>query len=161
MDGIATILPFHRRLLAEPAFVAENGVYGVDTGWVDSECTWLPELVEPLGTPDSGELTSTWIEIDGRRHTLRFPQDMTAVTYSPEVGAMPSVNENSLISEVVGTLTRWLIASDANVRSGEIVATVEAIKMETSITAHKSGILHPLVVAGNEVTTQTVLAHID
>src|SRR5690625_5384632 len=35
--GIATVVPFHRAVIREPAFTAENGSFDVHTRWIETE----------------------------------------------------------------------------------------------------------------------------
>ncbi|MFD1807179.1 acetyl-CoA carboxylase biotin carboxyl carrier protein subunit [Gemmobacter lanyuensis] len=79
------------------------------------------------------------IEIDGRRHELGLPATLLAGLAGavPAVVAAPSaaVMEGAVTAPVAGTLVRWLVAPDAPVAEGEAVAVLEAMKMETRVTA--------------------------
>jgi acetyl-CoA/propionyl-CoA carboxylase biotin carboxyl carrier protein len=44
--GLPTVLPFHRKIVDDPAFIAANGKFGVYTRWIETE--WVNDL-EPLG----------------------------------------------------------------------------------------------------------------
>src|SRR5690554_4324217 len=37
VQGMPTVLPFHRKIVSDPAFTAENGEFGVYTLWIESE----------------------------------------------------------------------------------------------------------------------------
>src|SRR5699024_2338693 len=37
VDGMATVLPFHRAVVSDPAFAAEDGQFTVHTRWIETE----------------------------------------------------------------------------------------------------------------------------
>ncbi|MDY0890864.1 biotin carboxylase N-terminal domain-containing protein [Frigoribacterium sp. CFBP9030] len=66
--GPATTVPFHRLLLDEGAFTADDGRFGVHTRWIETELDGLDALA--VATPPSGREPGpvrSWIEVDGRR----------------------------------------------------------------------------------------------
>jgi acetyl-CoA/propionyl-CoA carboxylase biotin carboxyl carrier protein len=58
-----------------------------------------------------------------------------------------------------GTVVKWLVEDDADVNAGDPVVVLEAMKMETQVTAHRAGTLAGRRVdAGGVVGPGAVLA---
>src|SRR5690606_15314589 len=64
LEGMPSVLPFHRAVLQDPAFVAEDGVFGVHTRWIETE---FASPIEPytgtLGESEEQEKTSYVVEV--------------------------------------------------------------------------------------------------
>src|SRR5699024_10148684 len=52
VQGMPTVIPFHRAIVYDPAFTAEDGRFGVYTLWIEQE--WVNTLEPWEGTPSSG-----------------------------------------------------------------------------------------------------------
>ena len=165
VTGIATVLPFPRRLLADPAFTGPDGL-GVHTRWIETECGWTGELggkrVDP---PDEEPVVQTWVEIDGRRATLRLPAVLSGSPdrSGPAAGDVPApeVDPAPLLAPVAGSLVRWCVEDGAEVVAGETVALVEAMKMETAVAAHRAGRIRHLAAHGAHCALGTPLARVE
>ncbi|NIZ91695.1 acetyl/propionyl/methylcrotonyl-CoA carboxylase subunit alpha [Kineococcus rubinsiae] len=167
VEGVSTVLPFHRRVVEDPAFTAE-GSFGVHTRWIETECAWLDELAAPR--PPEGEaeeeVVRTWVELDGRRVRLGLPAALLRAGSpgTPPAGAAPASGPGSdpavLTAPVAGTLLHWTAQDGAEVRAGDPVAVVEAMKMETVVSAHADGVLRVSVAAGEACAAGAELARI-
>ena len=62
---------------------------------------------------------------------------------------------------VAGTLSLWQAADGAQVQAGEVIAVIEAMKMETSIEAPHAGRLTRLAAEGATLAHGAPLARID
>ncbi|MGB6116341.1 MAG: acetyl-CoA carboxylase biotin carboxyl carrier protein subunit, partial [Comamonas sp.] len=62
---------------------------------------------------------------------------------------------------LTASLVRWHRADGEQVRAGEVIATLEAMKMETAVLAPCAGRLTPLARAGELLQTGQLLAKID
>ena len=60
-------------------------------------------------------------------------------------------NEHPVNVNVTGTLVRWLVDDGALVRRDDPIAVIEAMKMETQVTAPLSGRLHVAADVGDAV----------
>lgn len=61
-----------------------------------------------------------------------------------------------------GTITEWLVAAGDDVEEGQVIATVEADKVDAEIEAPATGTLAEILVEEDEtVDVGTVLARID
>ncbi|MCL2317281.1 MAG: acetyl-/propionyl-CoA carboxylase subunit alpha, partial [Actinomycetia bacterium] len=83
IEGIPTLVPFHRRVLTDPAFAATMPEhFGVHTTWIETECTWLEDLAQAI--PSSGmheEIIRQWFEVDGKWHRLGFPASLSHMRF--------------------------------------------------------------------------------
>jgi len=101
-DGLATVLPFHRAVVTEPAFAPElhgaPGPFTVHTRWIETEflgdlAPWNPggaAVSEPGGTRDRQTVV---VEVDGKRLEVTLPASL-AVPGALAVpgGAVPGVS---------------------------------------------------------------------
>jgi acetyl-CoA/propionyl-CoA carboxylase biotin carboxyl carrier protein len=60
---------------------------------------------------------------------------------------------------MAGTVVKWLVEPGAEVSAGDAVVVLEAMKMETQVTAHRDGTVTGIrAEAGGVVTAGAVLA---
>lgn len=174
IEGVPTVVSFDRAVLEDPDFTATDHI-GVYTRWIEE--SFLPRT-EPsaLSTGDFGPRASqhivdrTWIEVDGRRLSLGLPAGLAAArpdTVDHTIdegdgayGATPA-SEHAIVSSSTGTLSRWLVNEGDGVEKGEPVAVIEAMKMESEVTAPCSGVAHLLGRVGDTVRMGQQLGDID
>ena len=84
-----------------------------------------------------------------------WPCVRTAST-APAAAADPNVVE----SPIAGNLHAWKVEDGATVKEGDVIAVMEAMKMEMQVTAHKSGKIALLAKAGTAQTLGAALARI-
>lgn len=140
IEGVASVLPFHRAVLEDPAFVSDNGFH-VFTNWIETEFRGLEAAprVSPVSEPS---FIRAFVELDGKRHSLGLPAALFGTLGTPNVDIIEASNiphESSVTAPIHGTLQRWLVDDGALVSEGEAVAVIEAMKMETQILSPKSG----------------------
>lgn len=161
VEGPATVIPFDLRAIDDPAFA--TATFAVHTQWI--ETVLLPALEaqpRPAVAPVSG-LQRFPVEIDGRRVMLGLPADLLAGIGRPagEVAApVPSADPSELRAPAPGTLVRWLVDDGAVVAEGDPVAVLDAMKMETTVTAHRAGTLTPCADTGATLAADALLATI-
>ncbi|WP_435748977.1 acetyl/propionyl/methylcrotonyl-CoA carboxylase subunit alpha [Microbacterium sp. PMB16] len=157
VEGPATVIPFDRRALEDRAFATDT--FAVHTQWI--ERTLLPKL-EPQLRPDAvsdAGLQRFPVEIDGRRVMLGVPAALLAGLGRPADGEAPAASDpTELRSPAPGTLVRWLVDDGADVAEGDPVAVLDAMKMETTVGAHRSGTLSQRAELSAIVTADGVLA---
>lgn len=141
VDGPATVIAFDVMALDEQAFA--TATFAVHTQWIEKAL--LPELEaqsRPAAVPDA-VLQRFPVEIDGRRVMLGIPPGLLSGLGRPvdPAGAGPVADPTELRSPVPGTLVRWLLDDGAEVEEGDPVAVLDAMKMETTVNAHRSGTL--------------------
>ncbi len=160
IDGVASVLPFHRAVLTEPDFVER---FAVHTRWIETDFSArLAPAVRTLAPEQA--ITQTWIEIDGKRHRLGLPAQLfsTATPTSVEKTAshQPPVDEGNVTSPISGTLHQWIAADGQRVEEGELIAVMEAMKMEVQVVATRNGTLMHLAGVGEVLDAQMPLARI-
>lgn len=161
VEGPATVIPFDLRAIDDPAFA--TATFAVHTQWI--ETVLLPVLEaqpRPAVAPVSG-LQRFPVEIDGRRVMLGLPAELLSGIgrSAGEVAApVPSADPSELRAPAPGTLVRWLVDDGAVVAEGDPVAVLDAMKMETTVTAHRAGTLSPRADTGATLSADALLATI-
>ncbi|NYJ11073.1 acetyl-CoA/propionyl-CoA carboxylase biotin carboxyl carrier protein [Rhizobium leguminosarum] len=159
IEGVASVLPFHRAVVDEPDFVAESG-FKVFTNWIETSFRGI-EPEARVAVAETGVIRS-FMEIDGKRHSIALPAHLFAA--APVLGetATPAqvAGDDAVTAPIGGTLQQWLVENGAQVEKGDPVAVIEAMKMETRINAPKSGQIEIGVEKGSVVSFGAKLAAI-
>ena len=161
IEGVASVLPFHRAVLDEPAFTGEGG-FGVFTNWIETEFRGV-EPAARVAAAEGGMLRS-FIEIDGKRHALGLPATLFSGLSAPQAAHATSVSpaaEGAVAAPIPGTLQQWLVEDGGTVAEGEAVALIEAMKMETRVLAPKAGRILIKAEHGKSVVLGALLATIE
>ena len=80
IEGMPTVVPFHRHIVENPAFVGDDTHFDVYTKWIEEE--WenpIPPYVDPADAEEAEEATPNQkvvVEIDGRRVEIALPGDL-------------------------------------------------------------------------------------
>ncbi|WP_291587723.1 acetyl/propionyl/methylcrotonyl-CoA carboxylase subunit alpha [Comamonas sp. UBA7528] len=167
IEGVASVLPFHKAVIGHPDFVGQDG-FKVHTRWIESgfaEPLAAAVRAEPL--PDTS-LVRTAIEMDGRRVQLGLPavllQGLAAGAggggAASAASAPETVDAAAVQSPIAGNLHAWKVADGDAVQEGDVIAVMEAMKMEMQVTAHCSGRIALAAAAGTAQTLGAVIAHI-
>ena len=170
IEGVTTLLGFHRALLEHPCFVAAETCHGI----VESE--ELAKRAEQLShrtttvpaTSDGGRsLRERRVdaELAGRRFELKLllpepPHAELARRRKERTGggAGHGAAKDAVVSPMQGTVLAVEVAEGDVVDAGEVLCIVEAMKMENEITAHRAGRVTDLSVeAGQPVKTGQVI----
>jgi len=166
IEGLPTVLPFHRAVVDAPDFTAADG-FKVHTRWIETDFReTLAAAVRP--EPLAGRhLQRVPVELDGRRVVLGLPAHLLhagAGTDAPPPVAPPAPtaaeDRSALLAPMSGTLLAWKVADGAEVAEGETVAVMEAMKMETQVMAPSAGRIELAVQQGEHCASGTVLAKI-
>ena len=158
VEGPATVIPFDVMALDDEAFATES--FAVHTQWIESALlSKLETQARPAVVPDAA-LQRFPVEIDGRRVVLGLPAALLAGFGRPADPAAetPTADPAELRSPVPGTLVRWLVDDGADVGEGDPVAVLDAMKMETTVAAHRAGILSQRAELAAMVSADAVLA---
>ena len=164
LEGIASVLPFHRAVLRDDDFVGGDALR-VHTQWIETAFAERMPAEKLAPAPVEPGVISTWIEIDGVRRTLRMPAGAmpTALPGGASTDgaatAEATAAEAGLVAPMAGTLITWLVEDGAAVAAGDPVVVMEAMKMETTITADTAGTLEhraapgAFLAAGDQLAT--------
>ncbi|BCY13441.1 biotin carboxylase N-terminal domain-containing protein [Actinoplanes sp. L3-i22] len=166
IEGLATTLPFHRAVVADPDFTAEP--FRVHTRWIETDFNNTIHPYETIATGSGGppaHLRDVIVaEVGGRRVEVSLPAQLIAAParlpeQRPRRAMLrdgprkAAVSADALICPMQGTVVKVLAEDSQQVTEGEIVAVVEAMKMEQPIRAHKAG-----TIAGLRVTVGQSMA---
>jgi len=179
VEGLATVIPFHRAVLRDPAFIGDDNGFSVHTRWIETE--W-DNTVEPFtggGAVDAEEeqpRQTVVVEVAGRRLEVSLPGDLAlgnggaaepgVIRKKPkprkrgaQTGAAAS--GDAVTAPMQGTVVKVAVEEGQSVVAGELIVVLEAMKMENPVTAHKDGVITGLAVEpGAAITQGTVLAEI-
>ena len=171
--GLPTVIPFHRKIVNDPAFVASDGKFGVYTRWIETE--WVNDLEPWGGQADPIEQISNArknvvVEVDGKRIEVSLPARMLQGTGgSASGGRAPKrkisshhgssgAGDKSIKAPMQSTVVKIAIAAGDKVVEGEQILVLEAMKMEQSISSPRDGVIKAVKVAvGETVPSGTVL----
>ena len=168
IEGVASVLPFHRAVVQDPAFTAEQG-FGVHTRWIETEMQqhWLP-APRPDAVAET-PLQRCYMEIDGKRVRLGLPALLlpglsaaggVAAPVAGQLASAGALQPGEVAAPMAGSLVAWKVDDGAQVAEGAVLALMEAMKMETAITATASGTLQQVATAGALLQAGQVVARI-
>jgi acetyl-CoA/propionyl-CoA carboxylase biotin carboxyl carrier protein len=175
IDGMPTVLPFHRAVASDPAFTDEP--FRVHTRWIETEfATEIPPYQgdggQPAAVPARDRVT---VEIGGKRIEVTLPAGLgglASATGPVQASRQPRTGRRSqasggapasdeLISPMQGTIVKIVAADGAHVEAGDTVVVLEAMKMEQPLTAHKAGTVTGLSIAvGQTVPAGAVICQL-
>ena len=175
IEGMPTVIPFHRVVLDDPAFApAEGGDFKVHTRWIETEFNnTIPMYSGAPGSVDSDEdeRTTVVVEVNGKRMEVSLPdlsggakpaaKPATKTRKSRSARGAAKGGGDELTSPMQGTIVKVAASDGDTVAEGDLILVLEAMKMEQPITAHKAGKVSGLSAkAGDTVTSGAVLATI-
>ncbi|MGA1804817.1 acetyl/propionyl/methylcrotonyl-CoA carboxylase subunit alpha [Rhizobium sp. HT1-10] len=163
IDGVPSVLPFHRAVLAHPDFAGPD--FRVHTRWIETD---FADELERQHRPEpvaAEETLCGHVEIDGKRVELRLPASFLSLlgrapANNGERAAPEPVDDTALRAPLPGNLAHWIVSNGDHVDQGSVVAMMDAMKMETAVTAPRSGILAIAAQAGTFQPAGAILAHI-
>jgi len=163
VEGMATVLPFHRVIVRDAAFAVD---FSVHTRWIETE---FDNRIEPFVS--SGELPeeeprqNVVVEVGGRRLEVSLPGGFAAA--APAGGRAASkprkraggksaagVSGDAVAAPMQGTIVKIAVEDGQTVEAGDLIVVLEAMKMENPVTAHKAGTVTGLAVSSGETVTQ-------
>ncbi|SHN45393.1 acetyl/propionyl/methylcrotonyl-CoA carboxylase subunit alpha [Cryptosporangium aurantiacum] len=169
VDGIATVLPFHRVVVRDPAFAPADPAeaFSVHTRWIETEFDnqipvysgSAPELAE------AAERETVVVEVGGKRLEVSLPAGLgvssgggatagAAKKPKKRAGAAKAgaaASGDAVVSPMQGTIVKIAVADGDEVAEGDLVVVLEAMKMEQPLTAHKAGTVSGLAASVGDV----------
>jgi acetyl-CoA/propionyl-CoA carboxylase biotin carboxyl carrier protein len=171
--GLPTVIPFHRKIVNDPAFVASDGKFGVYTRWIETE--WVNDLEPWGGQMDAIDQVSNArknvvVEVDGKRIEVSLPARMLqGGSASASGGRAPKrkisshhgssgAGNKSIKAPMQSTVVKLAVAAGDKVVEGDQILVLEAMKMEQSISSPRDGVIKAVKVSvGETVPSGTVL----
>ena len=175
IEGMPTVLPFHRAVVADEAFAPKNPhqPFTVHTRWIETEFvnTIPPYAGVVADAPEgAGERQSVVVEVGGKRLEVVLPGGLSfgggaakkkAPRRSGGGKAHAAVSGDSLTAPMQGTIVKIAVEEGQTVEAGDLVVVLEAMKMEQPINAHKGGTITGLsAIVGETVTNGALIAEI-
>jgi len=179
VEGMATVLPFHRLVVADPAFAASaDDGFTVHTRWIETE--WdntVPPFTADTDTEADAEpepRQRVVVEVGGRRLEVSLPGNL-ALGGAPGAGAgagkaprrrgggkgAAAASGDAVTAPMQGTIIKVAVSDGDQVAAGDLIVVLEAMKMENPVTAHRDGTVTGLAAtAGSPVSQGTVLCEI-
>jgi len=171
IEGPTNLLGFHRALLETPCFVAGETCHGI----VESEelARRAAELrtetarLDGAGPARAVREQRLSIEIDGRRHDVRIhtPEPswaQLAKRHQERSKGISGEATGAVTSPMQGTVLSVAVEAGGQVRAGELICVVEAMKMENELVAHRDGLVAEVHVApGQQVALGDVVCVIE
>jgi acetyl-CoA/propionyl-CoA carboxylase, biotin carboxylase, biotin carboxyl carrier protein len=151
VGGMPTVLPFHRAVVADPAFAGQP--LRVHTRWIETEFDApMPpqDSADAAPAPERERLT---VEVSGKRLEVVLPAGLAAGRHTQAASggaerargssrgrrSAPVGTGNTLVSPMQGTIIKIAAGEGQRVSAGDVIVVLEAMKMEQPLTAHKDG----------------------
>ncbi len=176
IEGIPTVVPFHRAVLEAPEFTAPNGAFGIYTTWIETEFAATVASLAASGPPTEAieELATerVIVEVGGKRLEVVLPAALAQAGRARAGGPVRrgarrtggptrTASGTSLTSPMQGTIVKVAVEEGAEVAEGDLIVVLEAMKMEQPLTAHKAGVITGLALTvGASVTAGMLICDI-
>ncbi len=179
VEGMPTVIPFHRTVVSDPAYVGPSnpsgeGSFEVYTTWIETD---FDNQIDPYSGPsDDGaepdERHKVTVEVGGRRLEVVLPAGLAAIGAGAGAGAKKpkraagrksgaAASGDSVASPMQGTIVKVAVEEGASVAEGDVIVVLEAMKMEQPLKAHKAGTVTGLTAeVGTGVTNGEVICEI-
>lgn len=180
VDGMPTVIPFHRAVVSDPAYVGPStpggeGEFTVYTQWIETE---FDNRIEPYAgdaaeAEEAGERQKVTVEVGGRRLEVVLPAGLGGLSVGGGQGggakkakrtakkAGAAASGDAVTSPMQGTIVKVAVEEGATVAEGDVIVVMEAMKMEQPLKAHKAGTVTGLAAeVGATVTNGAVICEL-
>ncbi|MFB7370014.1 acetyl/propionyl/methylcrotonyl-CoA carboxylase subunit alpha [Streptomyces sp. NPDC056222] len=174
VEGMATAIPFHQAVVVDPAFTADP--FRVHTRWIETEFVNEIKPFAPAGSDaeedESGRETIV-VEVGGKRLEVSLPSSlgMSLARTGLAAGAKPkrraakksgpTASGDTLASPMQGTIVKVAVEEGQEVKEGDLIVVLEAMKMEQPLNAHRSGTVKGLSAeVGASITSGAAICEI-
>ena len=172
VEGMPTVIPFHRSVVDDPAYIGEGESFGVYTSWIETEYdNRIPPYDGAAETAEPAERERVTVEVGGKRLEVVLPADLARAS-GPAAAAKPAkrtakkaaaaAGGDTLASPMQGTIVKVAVEDGQQVAEGDLVIVLEAMKMEQPLYAHKAGTIAGLTAeVGATVANGAALCRIE
>jgi acetyl-CoA/propionyl-CoA carboxylase biotin carboxyl carrier protein len=180
VDGMPTVIPFHRAVVSDPAYVGSStpsgeGEFTVYTQWIETE---FDNQIEPYAgdsaeAEEAGERQKVTVEVGGRRLEVVLPAGLGGLAVGGAGGggakkakrsskkAGAAASGDAVTSPMQGTIVKVVVEDGQTVAEGDTIVVMEAMKMEQPLKAHKAGTVTGLQAeVGATVTNGAVICEL-
>ncbi|MGW6566069.1 acetyl/propionyl/methylcrotonyl-CoA carboxylase subunit alpha [Streptomyces sp. NPDC054975] len=174
VEGMATAIPFHQAVVVDPAFTADP--FQVHTRWIETEFDNQIKPFAPAGSEADEDETgreTIVVEVGGKRLEVSLPSSlgMSLARTGLAAGAKPkrraakksgpTASGDTLASPMQGTIVKIAVEEGQEVKEGDLIVVLEAMKMEQPLNAHRSGTIKGLAAeVGASVTSGAAICEI-
>ncbi len=179
VDGMPTVIPFHRAVVEDPAYVGAStpsgeGDFTVYTTWIETDFDnqLEPYAGESAEAEEAGERQRVTVEVGGKRIEVVLPGGLGGLSAGGPGGAKKpkraagkkagaAASGDSVTSPMQGTIVKVVVEEGQQVAEGDTVVVLEAMKMEQPLKAHKAGTVTGLQAeVGATVTNGAVICEL-
>ncbi len=151
VDGMPTVIPFHRTVVDDPAFIGDGSSFSVYTQWIETD---FDNVIEPYSGgaaegEEPAERQRVTVEVGGRRLEVSLPGGLGGLAGGGGGASKPkrkagkkagaAVSGDAVTSPMQGTVVKIVVEEGQEVAEGDTVVVIEAMKMEQPLKAHKAG----------------------
>ena len=167
--GLPTVLPFHRKIVRDPAFTSSP--FSIYTRWIETDFVndiepWSGSLADAGAAPTRQTIV---VEVDGKRIEVSLPARLASgsrggsamLGAAPKrrggAGAVVTATGDSVKAPMQATIVKLAVAEGDSVVKGDLILVLEAMKMEQPIAAHKDGVITNVNAAVGETVSSGYL----
>lgn len=174
--GLPTVLPFHRAIVEDDAFIGDGKTFKVFTRWIETD--WDNKIEpwsgaqEPLAATEPRH--EVVVEVSGKRLAVSVPKRLLVGEIGSAQGHAPKrksashssghtgAKGNALLAPMQATVVKLAVQAGDHVEEGDLVVVLEAMKMEQPLTAHRAGTVSKVgVEVGATISAGTLLLEIE
>jgi acetyl-CoA/propionyl-CoA carboxylase biotin carboxyl carrier protein len=173
VDGMPTVIPFHRAVVSDPAYIGDGEKFDVYTTWIETD---FDNTIEPYAgdhaeADEPAERQTVVVEVGGKRLEVVLPGGLGAISSGGGAARKPkraagkkagaAASGDAVTSPMQGTIVKVVVEEGQAVAEGDTVVVIEAMKMEQPLKAHKAGTVTGLQAeVGATVTNGAVICEI-
>jgi len=182
IEGIVTIVPFHRLMLTDEPFLAgEHTTKYLDETMEQERLTEAQEKWGPADSAPSGDDEETverefTVEVNGKRFQVNLEERASAAAArggggggsgprpsrggggsssgGSSGGGTVAADGESIDAEMQGTILEVNVAEGDTIESGDVVCVLEAMKMENDVIAERGGTIKQVAVEEGQSVNQ-------
>nr|AAD37851.1 JadJ [Streptomyces venezuelae ATCC 10712] len=174
VEGMATAIPFHQAVVTDPDFTADP--FRVHTRWIETEFVNEIKPFAPAGEADEDEAgrETIVVEVGGKRLEVSLPSSLGMTLARTVLRRVPkpkrraskkvrasAASGDTLASPMQGTIVKVAVEEGQEVKEGDLIVVLEAMKMEQPLNAHRSGTVKGLTAeVGASVTSGATICDI-